>query len=50
MWTYKDEETHAKCMDVWALGVTFYQMIYGTYPFKVGSKLQDTSRSIIEDP
>lgn len=50
MWTDEDEETHAKCMDVWALGVTFYQMIYGTYPFKVGSKLQDTSRSIIEDP
>lgn len=38
-----------KAIDVWALGCTFYQMIYNEFPFKQGTKLSDLQKSITTD-
>lgn len=38
-----------KAIDVWALGCTFYQMIYNEFPFKTGTKPADLQYSITND-
>ena len=38
-----------KAIDVWGLGCTFYQMIYGDFPFSVGAKHLDFQKSITND-
>lgn len=38
-----------KAIDVWALGCTFYQIVYNEFPFKSGTKLSDLKKSITKD-
>lgn len=35
-----------KAIDVWALGCTFYQMVYNVFPFKIGITQEDLKKSI----
>ena len=40
---------HGKAMDVWALGCTFYKMVYGVTPFSGDLRPADLGKSIIHD-
>ncbi|XP_022890737.1 serine/threonine-protein kinase GRIK2 isoform X2 [Olea europaea var. sylvestris] len=40
---------HGKAADIWAVGVTFYYMVLGKYPF-LGDTLHDTYDKIVNDP
>lgn len=37
---------YGKAIDVWALGCTFYQMIYNVFPFDIGMRPSDLSNSL----
>lgn len=39
-----------KPKDIWALGCTFYQMIYGCTPFDKGLDVAGTTEGIINEP
>ncbi|KAF9592994.1 hypothetical protein IFM89_019721 [Coptis chinensis] len=39
---------HGKAADTWAVGVTLYHMLFGTYPF-LGDTLQDTYDKIVSN-
>jgi len=39
-----------RCLDMWALGCTFYELVYGVHPFcKSSTDLRHLEKSIIED-
>ena len=40
---------YGKAMDVWALGCTLYQMVYGVFPFKNSLNLIEMKKSITTD-
>lgn len=40
---------HGKAMDVWALGCTFYQLIYNKFPFVNSFNMPETRKSIMND-
>ena len=47
------QETHGKALDIWALGCTFYKMIYGKHPYEgtfLGCNgLKDIQNRIVND-
>ena len=45
---WKCEAEEAKASDVWACGVTLYQMVYEKYPFN-GNTLPELYHNIIND-
>lgn len=44
-----NQKMYGKAMDVWALGCTFYQLIYNSFPFDAGMRPSDLSNSLIND-
>lgn len=40
---------YGKPMDIWALGCTFYQLIYNEFPFEVGVRPNDFMKSLLND-
>ena len=40
---------YGKTMDVWALGCTFYKMIYGVTPFSAELRPAELGKSIVHD-
>jgi [calcium/calmodulin-dependent protein kinase] kinase len=45
----EESAMYGKAMDVWALGCTFYQLIYGVFPFVQSINLQEMAKSITTD-
>jgi serine/threonine protein kinase len=45
-----DAPMYGKTMDVWALGCTFYKMIFGVTPFSPDLRPAELGKSIIHDP
>lgn len=43
----ESDKIFGKPIDVWALGCTFYQMIYSRFPFEGGLKSSDLANSLI---
>lgn len=38
---------YGKAMDIWALGCTFYQLIYNEFPFELGARLEDFVSNVL---
>ena len=47
--SYSDSPVFGKPKDVWALGCTFYQMIYGVTPFGNEMKPAEITKSVMHD-
>lgn len=42
-----ESEMFGKAMDIWALGCTFYQLIYNEFPFEVGIKQEEFIQNVL---
>jgi serine/threonine protein kinase len=44
----KDQEIRGEMSDLWALGITFYKLATGKYPFEEANSYHQLKQSVIE--
>lgn len=42
-----ESEMFGKAMDIWALGCTFYQLIYNEFPFEIGMRQEEFINNVV---
>lgn len=46
---YSESSMFGKAMDIWALGCTFYQLIYNEFPFETGIRQEEFIHNLLND-
>ena len=45
--SHQGSEMFGKAMDIWALGCTFYQLIYNEFPFEIGVRQEEFINNVL---